>query len=446
VMKNSIPIALLCTLMGLAGCDDGSTTQELIAQGRVAPKPAFRPIDSERAVFWDRQTTETAALLSEITREFNASAPPLPIKIETTGNYGEIYQKTMGSIQAGQLPAMAVSYESMTAQYAESGAVLPLDEHINNPAGGLPEGDLDDFYPAVLESNRYAAFDGSMLSFPFAKSVLVLYANHRVLREAGIDAAPKTWDEFVTQCRTIKARTGKHAYAISVDCSTISAMIFSMGGEILKDGVLQYDQPAAVKAFQILETLVTEDLAYQIPARTFDDETAFASDRIAFTLRTSAGSANMAAAMGGKNGDWSINPIPQVDPAQPATILFGPNVTLFRVGPEQEAAAWAFTKYFTSRDVMIKWCLATGYVPYRKSVAQDKDMQAYWKAWPSNRVPYDALAYARTEPNFSGWQRVRKSVELAETAVLTRLKDARTAAQELQQEAQPFLATSAVAQ
>lgn len=429
--------AALCFAVLFAGCGGPGG-----GDGGSSSGPDFRPIDSGSAVFWDRQTTETAALLGELTSAFNATYPALPIKIETTGNYGEIYQKTMGSIQAGQLPAMAVSYESMTAQYAEQGAVAPLDPHVGDPSAGLSAEDLADFYPAVLESNRYSAHGGAMLSFPFAKSVLVLYANHRVLRGAGIDAPPATWAEFLEQCRTIKAKTGKYAYAISVDCSTISAMIFSMGGEIVKGGELQYDQPAAVHAFQLLETLITEDLAYQIPARTFDDETAFASDRIAFTLRTSAGSANMAIAMGGKNGDWSINPIPQDNPERPATILFGPNVTLFKVGAPQEAAAWAFTKYFTSREVMVRWCLATGYVPFRKSVAEDPEMQAYWSAWPSNRVPYDALAYARTEPNFSSWQRVRKAVEQAETAVLTGLKDGNAAARDLQQEARAFLAAS----
>ncbi|MBX3177302.1 MAG: extracellular solute-binding protein [Candidatus Hydrogenedentes bacterium] len=430
----STPLILLAALATLAaaGC----------AQKPSGDAP-FAPIDEARAVFWDRQTTETGALMEKIANRFNESNPPLPLKIETTGNYGDIFQKVMASIRAGRLPAMAVSYESMTAQYAASGAALPLDPLIEAPGTGLTPEDLADFFPAVLESNRFSEEGGAMLSFPLTKSVLMLYANHRVLREAGIERPPGTWDEFLGQSRAIKEKTGKHAWAVAVDCSTISAMIFSRGGEVLVGGVPQYDQPASLQTFELLETLVKEDLVYTIPARTFEDEAAFAADRIAFTLRTSAGSANMAIAMGGKNAEWSLNPIPQSDPARPATVLFGPNVTLFDVGADQAASAWGFTRYFTSPEVMAEWCLATGYVPIRRSVARDPRLVAYFEEWPSNRAPFDSLAFARTEPNVRGWQAIRKQVEQAQAAVMSGLQGGREAALALQQAAVEELARGA---
>ncbi len=419
---------LVVVFMAVSGCNPAAPSSD-----------GFEPINETQVVFWDRQTTETAKLLEKITAEFNASNDGMAVAIETTGNYGEIYRKVMASIQARRLPAMAVSYESMTAQYAASGAVVGLDALVADPERGISSADLEDFFPAVLGSNYYADYDGQLLSFPFSKSVLMLYANHRVLKEAGIDGPPKTWDEFLEQCRSIKAKTGKFAYAISVDCSTISGMIFSMGGELIVDGQFQYDQPAAIQAFTLLETLINEDLAYQIQARTYDDEVAFARDDVAFTTRTSAGSANMALAMGGKNDSWSLNPIPQSDPAHPATILFGPNITLFTTGAAQEQVAWDFVRHFTSTPVMTEWVLATGYLPIRKSVANDGRIQAYWAAWPSNRAPYDCLETARTEPNLLRWQEIRSSVERAESAVLAKLKTGKEAALELQQEAQGLL-------
>ena len=49
--------------------------------GCGAPK-GFSPIDPQKAVFWDRQTSDTAELLRNIADEFNANNTGLPIYIE----------------------------------------------------------------------------------------------------------------------------------------------------------------------------------------------------------------------------------------------------------------------------------------------------------------------------------------------------------------------------
>lgn len=409
----------------------------------VRPEGGFAPIDARRAVFWDRQTTESAALLREIAAEFNAAHEGPPVVVERAGGYSEIFRKVSASIRAGKLPAMAVSYESMTAEYVLAGAAAPLDDLIGDSETGMAAGDLEDFFPEVIASNRFGQFDGRMYSFPFAKSVLMLYHNRRVLRDAGIAAPPETWDEFLEQCRRVKARTGKHAHAISVDCSTVSAMIFSHGGEVYAGGETQFDRPAAVAAFTLYETLAKEGLAYQITPGTFDDEVALANDRIAFTLRTSSGRAGVAHTMGDPADRWGWSRIPQADPARPATVLFGPNVTIFNTTPEQRRAAWAFVRHFTAPDTAARWAVETGYLPVRRSAIDHPVLQAHWAAWDGARAAYDCLPFARVEPNVVGWQEVRGLVERALTEVLTGLKPAAQAARDLKVAADAALARHA---
>ncbi|MBI2424776.1 MAG: extracellular solute-binding protein [Candidatus Hydrogenedentes bacterium] len=430
-------IGIAIALAGLtAGCGAPASSPAATTE-TSAP---FAPLNSGAALFWDRQTTESAALMRALADEFNAGHAGLPIQVEHVGGYGEIFRKVSASIQARSLPAMVVSYESMTAQYAVSGAVRPLDDLVSDPATGLSGEDLADFFPAVLETNRFEDHKSALLSFPFTKSVLMLYYNTRVLAEAGVAGPPQTWAAFLEAARTIKAKTGKKAYAISVDCSTLSAMIFSHGGEVMKEHVLQYDRPAAIAVFELLEHLAREELAYAIPPNTFDDEVALSNDQVAFTLRTSAGSAPLALAMGNDATRWGMTRIPQADPDHPATILFGPNVTLFRVGQEQEAAAWNFVKFFTRKDTMIRWATQTGYLPVRQSVAGDPVMEAYWAGQPGNRTAFDCLSIARSEPNVAGWQQVRDLVERAASAVIGKLMSGREAALDLQQKATAALA------
>jgi len=269
--------------------------------------------------------------------------------------------------------------------------------------------------------------------------VLMMYFNKRVLAEAGIAEPPRTWDEFIAQCRTIKQKTGKYATAVAPDCSTVDGMIFSMGGDVATGKTTHYDSPEAVRVFEIIQTLGQEDLAFQVPPGTYDDEAAFAQDRVAFVFRSSSGRTNIDLLMEGDRNRWGMAPIPQADPDHPHTVLYGPNIVIFNTTPEQRETAWAFVKYFTSREVAVRWALGSGYVPIRKSAAASPDIQAFWSEWEYNRAAFDCLQFARPEPNVAGWQKVRGLVADAETNVFTGEITARRAARDLKREADAVL-------
>lgn len=427
-MLRLVPSVLLVFVL-FSGC--GGTPAPAGPQG-------FAPIDPKAAVLWDRQTTESGQLLREMNEAFNKTWTGLPVAIERAGGYSDIFRKTTASIQARKLPAMSVAYESMTAEYILSGAVAPLDEFV---ASFTPE-ELSDFFPAVLECNRFAEHGGRYYSFPYTKSVLMMYYNRQVLDAAGIAKVPETWDEFLDACRKVKAATGRPAYAASIDCSTIDGMIFSRGGDVATGRVTHFDAPASVRTFEFFETLQKEGLAYHITPGTFDDEVALINGQIAFTIRTSSGRGSLALAFGDINR-WGMARLPQEDPARPATVLFGANVSVFNVGEEQQAAAKAFLRHFTSTENVVRWAIGSGYLPLRKSAAEHPEMQKYFAESAWSRAAFDCLDIARVEPNVTGWQEVRKAVEDAQLAVLNGLKPGAQAARELKQTADAILARHA---
>lgn len=411
----------------------------MAACGAKGPQEGFVPVDSGAAVFWDRQSTETAELMQQVAADFNGGwKGGLPLKVERAGGYDDIFRKVTASIHAHVLPSMAVCYENMTSQYIPTGAVLPLDDLINNPKEGFSKEDLDDFFPAVLESNRFSEFGGKTYSFPFTKSVLVMYFNKAVLAQAGFDHPPVTWEEFLEQCRAVKAKTGKFAYAINPDCSTIDAMIFSRGGEVYADGKLLFDSPEAISVFSLYEAIAKEGLGYQISG-TYDDEVAFAKDEVAFTFRTASGRIHVAALMHDRMEQWGLTRIPQADPDHPKTVLYGGNICLFDTTPEQSRTAWAFVKYFTSKECMARWAVNTGYVPFRKSVADEPAVQQFWAQWTYNRTGFDCLAFARPEPNIGGWQEIRELAAKSLCNVLNGRQTGPEAARALQQQAEAVL-------
>ncbi|MFP4500335.1 MAG: extracellular solute-binding protein [Candidatus Hydrogenedentota bacterium] len=405
-------------------------------------REGFRPVDPEAAVFWDRQTSETAALLERIAAAFNAQHDGPPIRIEHTGGYSEIDRKVLASLRAGVLPALSVGYPGMTLQYIASGAVPPLDPLIGDPAVGLDEETLADYVPAALETNRYPQHGNRFFSFPFAKSVLVMYYHAGLLRAADIDAPPASWTEFLAQCRQIKARTGKYAYAIDVDCSTVNGFIYSMGGTVYREGATHYDSPEAVRVFKLYETIANEELGYQI-AGGFDDQVSVSQGEAAFSFRSSAGRVQMAQVMAERMDDWGIARIPQADPENPATVLYGPNFILFDTTRAQRRTAWAFVKHFTSVDVQVRWAIGSGYVPVRTSALADPRLKAFLAGAAQNRIAFENLAFARAEPNVAGWPRVRDLVEQTVAAILAGRIEAAPAAAELKANADAALAEHA---
>ncbi len=424
-MRTILCVALPWALVVLPGCG--------------GPKEGFQPVDKDHVVFWDRQVTESAEFLKQLVDDFNAAHKDMPpIKVERAGGYDEIFRKVTASIRAHVIPAMAVSYENMTAQYIPTGAVVQLDPLLNDPDRGFSKEELDDFFPAVLDTNRYADFGGKMYSFPYTKSVLMMYFNKAVLAQAGYSAPPATWDEFLGQCRAVKSKLGKFAYAVNPDCSTLDGMIFSLGGEVIRDGLPLYDQPEAIRAFEIYETLAKEKLAYQI-AGGYDDQIAFGKNEVAFIFRTSSGRPHVSMLMYDRMDQWGMARIPQADPGHPATVLFGGNICIFTTSPEQIRSAWAFIKYFTAPDVMVRWALGTGYLPFRKSAAEHPDMKKFWGEWDYNRAAFDCLPFAKAEPNLAGWQRVREFAAAALRKVLEGSRTGRAAALELQQQALDLL-------
>lgn len=403
----------------------------------------FKPIDDSAAVMWVRQTTTAEVLLNEFVDAFNAEREGLPVKIEYAGDYSDIYQKVSASIQAKTLPGMSVAYESMTTEFAMTGAVQQLDDLIADPDVGFTEAELADFFPGVLETNRYAALGGGTYSFPFSKAVLVMYFNQRVLREAGIESPPRTWDEFMNQCRTIKQKTGKFGYAIDIDCSTLDGFMMAMGGEIVTEDGQAFAGPEMLDVFRMLRTLVDDDHAYLTPPRTFEDRSAFAQDEVAFIFRSSSHLAPIGELMEGDRDAWGVAVIPQIDPDNPRTVLYGPNACVFSIGEAQVRTSWEFIRFFSRPENSVKWALGTGYLPVRKSAAELPELKAYWAEWAGHRVPYDCLAFARPEPNRAGWQEVRGLLEASAKDVITGLRSPEEAARNLTTKATAILANAA---
>ncbi|MBW3625107.1 MAG: ABC transporter substrate-binding protein [Armatimonadetes bacterium] len=405
---------------------DGSKTADGTPGGVAAG-------DGLELAFWHTQTQENKEALEALAKKFNeTNGKGIVVKPIYQGNYPQLYQKLMTAISGGKMPEIAVSYESMVVEYMRAGAVVPLDDYVNGP-NGLSKEDQSDIFPAFLETNRYPTFNNQLLSFPFTKSLLVNYVNLDALKRKGIAKVPETWQEFEAAATAL---TGPQqgglppmkGLAVDVNPSTIDGWIMSHGGTLLDETGANFASPASLAVFQTMNRMFEKGAAYQ--TRDYDYQADFGAQRAGMVC-TSSTQRTLFRPMINDKFDWKLVMIPQTDPKNPVTVLYGANVCIFKTTKEKQDAAWEFLKWLTEKDQAAYWAIHSSYMPLRQSVAQLPEMQKAWQQDPQGKQAFEMIKFAKPEPNVRGWQEVRDEIAEAMTAVINNTKTPEQAAKDL---------------
>jgi multiple sugar transport system substrate-binding protein len=87
--------------------------------------------------------------------------------------------------------------DSFLAEWASAGWIVPIT--------GLPGVDdyMADLPQGIIEQMSY---DGEVYGLPYYSGNSVFVYNQRLLKKAGINSPPKTWDELTKQAVTLKQK------------------------------------------------------------------------------------------------------------------------------------------------------------------------------------------------------------------------------------------------
>lgn len=350
--------------------------------------------------------------LEAAVKKFNAeNGKGITVTAIVQGNYTVLYQKTLGAIQAGSLPDLVHAYESQVADYTKAGVVVNLDPYVNSKKNGLEKASQDDIYKPYFDTNRFPQFGNQLLSFPFTKSLAVLYTNLDALKAAGVTAAPKTWAEWEDAVKkaTKKDASGKttqYGYAGTTDASYFNAMVMSMGGKIMADDnkTVAWDGKEGLAVLQMFDRLYKGGYAYT--PTNFDWQNDLASGKLPFAMSSTSSLPFIVAAMKTPQ-QMTISVPPQADPAKPRTVQFGANIAVLKSDAQKQLASWLFIKWFNEKEQTADWATKSFYMPTRKSAAESAVTKAYWDKQPLGKQAYDAIGASFPEPNVRGQQDIR---------------------------------------
>jgi ABC-type glycerol-3-phosphate transport system substrate-binding protein len=451
-------LCIVCALASLAyaltSCSVLPGTAEIAEptaspESTPEPEPTDTPLPPGTAalVLWEPFPLDRpqGLLLGEMVRDFQAENPDVQIEVVPKDGYLGIHDGMLAELPGGELPDVAVAFPSMIAQYAASGVVVDLGPFLADSEIGLTAEDLADVYPNLMQAGRIPGLDAQTLSFPFVQNAVGLWVNRTLLAAAGWQQAPATWQEFEQACFDVWAYTGVRCLPYVESVTTFNAWLYSRGGQQLDDSGTRatFNQPAGVEGLALLRRLIDAGLAW-LPQDPYGDYVAFGNGEAAFAFSSTGNRKLYTDAYAGalERGmapfEWDQTLIPQADPEQPATALYGTSFFVVRSTPEQERAAWRLIRWFTAKEQTARWAGQMEAMPVRASALTV--MTATLQADPFLRAQVETiLPYGRPEPAVAAELDVRDVLYTAIVSVTHGYSDTQAALDQAAREVDALL-------
>jgi multiple sugar transport system substrate-binding protein len=382
-------LGLLLILLGAGSCDRGARADTATATGPTE-------------ITWMVGVGPDRPMYEQLLQRFHELHPDIRVRpIWVPGPQYQTKLKTL--IAAGKAPDLFWSGDVWVAY--ELPFLADLSDLVARDAAEL---DLDDFYPELLAACRY---NGRQILLPRWFNIGLLYYNRKIFDDAHepYPSPEWTWDDYIAAAQRLTRRHGPDDRDVDIWGSTITTgwwgewliYVRQAGGQLFTDDMNRclLDSPQAIAGMQFYFDKIHKHHIAPRPGR--GPDYGFLSGKVAMEL-------------GGHTGNWiAYNQIPGLDwdiqilPRGPVT-RNGGEVALDSFGIAKVSAhrkqAWEFIKFLSSKE-SVRVHLAQGYLPVRKSIAQEMLTRrggqggADRQANPRNvAAAYEQLKYAQQVP------------------------------------------------
>ncbi|MCK5035936.1 MAG: ABC transporter substrate-binding protein, partial [Candidatus Sabulitectum sp.] len=339
--------------------------------------------DTVQVVFWHAMGGPLGDVLEDsLIAEFNSMHDHIEIVPVCMGNYSALSQKIMAGVMADSPPGMAQAYETWTAQLIRGGALVPLDSLMETDSSYTDEM-WDDFFPVFQANNT---FDGRVYSFPFNKSVPLIYYNVELFDSLGVSPAT-TWEEQRELLEILTYDSNgdgdlfdqgdRSGTAFGTSVWSFECLLAQAGGSLLNSDSTgtAFNSPEGIEALEYLTTLLYVDSTAYLTSG-YDHQKGFAEGRVGQVQGSVTSLAFMIRDMERRAesglSTFTIGTAPLPAGRQQAVYISGTNVILFNnEDPRVVEAGWEFIKWFAQPDIQARWFAGSGYLPARISSLEE---------------------------------------------------------------------------
>ncbi len=367
--------------------------------------------DRTRVVFWHAMGGPLGKVLESMIDDFNKTHPQIYVKGVSMGQYDTLEKKILASVVARESPDISQNFETLTLRLARAKKLARLDDLMGDEAEEIKS----DIIPILLENNT---FDGKLWSFPFNKSVPVLYYNKELFRNAGLDpeSPPETVWELLDYARKLTedhdgdGRPEIWGYAFQQrNAWNFECRLLQFGGRLIEKNrnAVSYNSDWGVETLNFYLSFLKENLGYTVPG--YEHQNDFIAQKVAMIESSIVSRVYML-----KNIDFDFGVAPLPAAHEKAVVISGTNINIFDNHSEEKIkGAWEFVRWFTDTEQQVRWSLETTYIPVRQSSLEHPGMIEAFDKDPSLKAPYVQLEYAQFEPRLTSWYDCRNRLSAA---------------------------------
>ncbi|WP_394217601.1 sugar ABC transporter substrate-binding protein [Halobacillus trueperi] len=340
-------IAVVLTSLILAGCSDSSSSEG----------------DENTVTVW--AMGEEGKKLKEFSKDFEEKNEGLTVDVQAIP-WDTAHDKLLTAVASGNGPDVVQLGTTWVPEFAEAGALLDLSEYMED-------------YPNFAKENY---FDGSVttmehedqvVGIPWYADTRVIYYRKDILKEAGYEEAPKTWDELKDAAQTLADR-GEDSYGLDIDRNDqITPFIFAWqnGYEAnLEEGDLNFDSPEFKEAIKYYTSYFEEGISQKQEGKDIVEAFKDGSKPMFFSGPWMINIINDQAP--DLEGKWSTAVMPTKETN--TSSMGGANLSIFESSDNVEGAL-KFISYMTDVDTQLSWLEESNTLPSRTEAWEDPVMQ-----------------------------------------------------------------------
>ncbi|MBS0448328.1 MAG: sugar ABC transporter substrate-binding protein [Proteobacteria bacterium] len=301
-------------------------------------------------------------------------------------------------------------------EFAESGWIVPIDTYTKDASITDPNLNLQGFFPLLL--NAFGSWDGKVYGLPFDNYSGLLFYNQCMLKDAGFDKPPQTWDEVMNVYAPKLNHPEKKQYAFALQslrgetqsADSFMRFLWPFGGSLLdkdfKSNLMSKQSQAGLEFRQKLMKYMPPGVVSYDHAEAVN---ALAQNQVAMITEWSAFYGTLTDPKTSKLGNClGVAPEPK-GPAGRLPALGGFSLAVAsQATPAQQKASWIFIQWATSEAIARAYVEAGG-VSGRMAIYKDPAIRAKFK-YVDPMVESWQQGVPEYRPRFPAWSSITETV------------------------------------